>query len=86
MQKEKVSEKRDTRIPGDSLVQPGTTVEPDHYYEPEEPIYPEREETRYDDENKDQDDQITEETSQEAVDDEPPEGENLPNMPGTPQQ
>jgi len=83
--KDAKSDKRDTRIPVDMLVQPGATVEPDYHYEPEEPIYPEKEETLHDEENKDLNEQIVEEIRQEVVEDELPEGENIPNMPDTPQ-
>lgn len=69
----------DTRIPAEALVPPGTTTEPDHGYEPEEPLFPEREQAIHEDENKDINEQIVEEIRQEAV------GGELPDMPGTPE-
>jgi len=69
----------DTRVPAESLIPPGTTKEPDHGYEPDEPVYFEREQAIHDDKHNDVNEQLVEEIRQESV------GEELPDMPGTPQ-
>lgn len=79
--------KPDILIPGSALIQPDTTVEPDRYGMPEGRLFPEREETLFEDNQRDQDEQIAAETAQEerVEEDEIPEGENLPDMPDTPE-
>jgi hypothetical protein len=70
----------DTRVPEDALIPPGSIPEPEYGYEPEEPVYIERERALIDGKNDDVNEQITEEVRQGAVDQ-----EELPNMPGTPE-
>jgi len=70
----------DTRVPADALVPPGSIPEPEYGYEPEEPVYIQRERALSDGKNDDVNEQITEEVRQGAVDE-----EELPDMPGTPE-
>ena len=77
---EKEDNALDTRVPADALIPPGSIPEPDYGYEPEEPVYIQRERALSDGKNDDVSEQITEEVRQGAIDE-----EELPGMLVTPE-